>query len=160
MTEIAARIRKILEIKHLKQADLAKAADITSASMSNICSGKTTPSKQTIILICQRYNINEKWLQDGIEPMDAPFPKGALGNLAQERNLSLEVCTAIDKLLNLPNETLERLVNICVEIADVINGTEQPKTQAAMSAAETIINGNTKQVNNINHAENATFNAS
>jgi len=35
----------------------------------------------------------------------------------------------LDKLLNLPNKTLERLVNLCVEIADAINGTEQPKTQ-------------------------------
>lgn len=159
MNEIATRLQQILEKKNIKQAELAKTLRITDSSVSTMCSGKSNPSNQSIAMICMAYNINEDWLRYGKEPMDAPLLENPLVNFAKQRNLSPDVCVAIDKLLNLPNETLEGLANLCVEIAGAINGTEQPKTQAAVSAAETIINGSTKQINNINHAENSTFNA-
>lgn len=70
-------------IKELRKASnefntLTKFGDkigITASSLSAIETGKTVPSKQTIIAICREFNINEEWLRFGIGEAHAPISR-------------------------------------------------------------------------------------
>ena len=38
---------------------------ISESAVSNMCSGKSKPSTQSITLICERFGIREEWLRTG-----------------------------------------------------------------------------------------------
>lgn len=59
------RIRKIRKELRLSQAEFGKRICIGKTSVSKIESGENNPSKQTLILICREFNINEEWLRTG-----------------------------------------------------------------------------------------------
>lgn len=63
--EIGDRILQILKMKGMKQAGLARTLHISESAVSNMCSGKSKPSTQSITLICERFSIREEWLRTG-----------------------------------------------------------------------------------------------
>jgi transcriptional regulator with XRE-family HTH domain len=63
--EIGDRILQILKMKGMKQAGLARTLQISESAVSNMCSGKSKPSTQSITLICERFGIREEWLRTG-----------------------------------------------------------------------------------------------
>lgn len=75
--ELNERILLILKDAEKKRVDLARALNISEASVSTMCSGKTNPSAQNIALICQKFGINEEWLKTGKGEMKAPLTKQA-----------------------------------------------------------------------------------
>lgn len=75
--ELNERLLLILKDAGKKRVDLARALNISEASVSTMCSGKTKPSAQNITLICQKFGINEKWLRTGEGEMKAPMTKQA-----------------------------------------------------------------------------------
>ena len=62
MTE---RIKQIRKSANLTLEKFGKRIGITAASCSNIESGKTNPSNQTIQAICKEFGCNEIWLRTG-----------------------------------------------------------------------------------------------
>ena len=75
--ELNERILLILKDAGKKRVDLARALNISEASVSTMCSGKTNPSAQNIAFICQKFGINEEWLKTGKGEMKAPLTKQA-----------------------------------------------------------------------------------
>ena len=75
--ELNERILLILKDAGKKRVDLARAINISEASVSTMCSGKTNPSAQNIALICQKFGINKEWLKTGKGEMKAPLTKQA-----------------------------------------------------------------------------------
>lgn len=72
---IGERVRQIRKDAKLTQKDFANALGITQANISAIEKNISNPSLTLIKLICLEYNINEKWLVEGIEErsiFDAP----------------------------------------------------------------------------------------
>lgn len=69
--EIGDRILQILKMKGMKQAGLARTLQISESAVSNMCSGKSKPSTQSITLICERFSIREEWLRTGKGEMQA-----------------------------------------------------------------------------------------
>lgn len=59
------RIKQIRKGAGLTLEKFGKQIGITAASCSNIESGKTNPSNQTILAICKEFNCNEIWLRTG-----------------------------------------------------------------------------------------------
>ena len=72
MQSVGDRIVLILQNAGKKQKDLAELLSITSASVSTMCSGKTNPSSQSIILICKEFGVNRTWLETGEGEMYQP----------------------------------------------------------------------------------------
>lgn len=72
MTTINERINELIAALGIKKTDLAKRLKIADASVSNICSGKTNPSGQTITAIVREFNVNEHWLRTGDGDMFLP----------------------------------------------------------------------------------------
>lgn len=59
------RIKQIRKSENLTLEKFGKRIGITAASCSNIESGKTNPSNQTIQAICKEFGCNEIWLRTG-----------------------------------------------------------------------------------------------
>lgn len=59
------RIKQIRKGAGLTLEKFGKQIGITAASCSNIESGKTNPSNQTIFAICKEFGCNEIWLRTG-----------------------------------------------------------------------------------------------
>lgn len=62
---IGNRIIKILEVKKLTQKEFAELTGINAATLTSIKQNKYDPSAQTIIKICEIFNINANWLLTG-----------------------------------------------------------------------------------------------
>lgn len=61
------RIKMLREALDLSQRAFADRIGISGPSVARIESGENNPSKQTIELICSKFNVNPEWLKDGLD---------------------------------------------------------------------------------------------
>lgn len=73
--DIHERISLVIKQRNVTRSDFAKAIKVTSAAVTQMCSGKTNPSPQTISLICQNFRVSENWLRTGEGKMDLDDPQ-------------------------------------------------------------------------------------
>lgn len=122
---IGERIKSVLDHEGKKQADLAKALGITSASVSSMCAGRTAPSVQTITLICQMYGVRKEWLctgtgskyvnmdlRDDLKVVSAEIAKGITEDSPKARlalNFSKKILEMDDEQLKQNIDTLKLL---------------------------------------------------
>lgn len=67
------RIKSIRNELKMSQNDFAKKLSVSRSAICKIESGENFPSEQTIRLICSEFNINEKWLCEGIGEKHNPI---------------------------------------------------------------------------------------
>lgn len=67
------RIKSIRNELKMSQNDFAKKLSVSRSAICKIESGENFPSEQTIRLICSEFNINEKWLREGIGEKHNPI---------------------------------------------------------------------------------------
>lgn len=94
MNEIGKRIYLLRKELNLTMEQFGEKIGISKSAISGFEKGKTNPSEQTIILICQIYGVNPMWLKKGIGDMFLEFPKTELDRIAQDYDLD-----ETDKLL-------------------------------------------------------------
>ena len=63
---INERISLVRNALGMNQIDFAKGIGVSPASVSKLESGINNPSERTIRLICSVYNVNYRWLKDGV----------------------------------------------------------------------------------------------
>lgn len=61
------RIKMLRKALDLSQRAFADRIGISGPSVARIESGENNPSKQTIELICSKFNVNPEWLKDGAD---------------------------------------------------------------------------------------------
>lgn len=71
MNGISSRIKQMRLDLNMSQVDLAKILGVTNAHISAIEKGKTMPSNALIKLICKEFKISERWLLDGLLPIES-----------------------------------------------------------------------------------------
>lgn len=59
------RIEFIIKSANIKKVDFAKRLNISSAFVSQMCSGVAKPSDRTITDICREFGCDEVWLRTG-----------------------------------------------------------------------------------------------
>lgn len=70
MDTIGERIRYLRkDILNLTLIEASARLGISNPSLSNIETGKTNPSSQTIRSICREFRVREEWIRTGEEPM-------------------------------------------------------------------------------------------
>lgn len=69
MDKIHERIKSVLMQSGLTQSEFASKLNITQSSVSRLISGGQTPSNRTIFDICEKFNVDEIWLREGIGEM-------------------------------------------------------------------------------------------
>ena len=106
MQTIGERINIILKNAGKKQKDLIEILSATSASVSNMCNGKTRPSNQSMVIICKEFGINREWLETGEGEMYSPVSDNEriaeyLGELLRgsiETDIRLRFISCLSKL--------------------------------------------------------------
>ena len=66
---IGDRVKMLRSSLKLTQVEFGRRIGASGATVSTTESGKTTPDKQTIMLICKEYGVRLEWLELGHEPM-------------------------------------------------------------------------------------------
>lgn len=75
MSTIAERIIKIVESTGGNMSAFARRIDVTPAYISKLKNEPDrVPSDRTLSDICKEFNVNMKWLRDGVGPMFMPSP--------------------------------------------------------------------------------------
>ena len=106
MQTIGDRINLILKNAGKKQKDLADLLSITSSSVSTMCSGKSKPSNQSMVLICKYFGVSREWLETGEGEMYVPVTDNEriaeyLGGLLRgsvDTDIQLRLISCLSKL--------------------------------------------------------------
>lgn len=101
------------------QDDFADFLGISKSNLSSYESGRRTPSDAVIQLICQKCNVNEEWLRNGV---GEPYMKKSkdeqiaemLGEIQRsgEDNFKHRLVSALSKLNESDWESLEKLIDL------------------------------------------------
>lgn len=70
MTTTAQRMKKALELRQMKQADLAAKTGIGKSSISTYLSGEYNPKQKNLYKIAKALNVSETWLMGLDVPME------------------------------------------------------------------------------------------
>lgn len=124
------RLKKALEIREMRQADLVEATGISKSSISTYLSGKFIPKQNNIQKLAQALNVSEAWLMGCDVPMDkqdeveqalkASFPDIAndVWELRDTLRHRPEMKVLFDTTKNASKEDIEKAVRIIEALKD------------------------------------------
>lgn len=124
--ELHERITYALKVRGKKQAYLCQQLGISSAAVSMLCSGKNTPSPQSIKQICVALSINEQWLKTGEGEMEAPQTKeNMIAELTTKyakmdvNSAKYKLCMTLSRLLvDMDDSMVDELMDVARQLAD------------------------------------------
>ena len=104
---IVDRIRRVMEVKDIRQKDLVQELQITSAYANQIANGKVdSVSSRIADDFCRKFKINFAWLKTGEGPMEMePTLEEALARLSA------------DVLADEPDSFRARLVEVLADLS-------------------------------------------
>lgn len=103
---IGERLKQIRQVLGIKQVDLAKVLKINPSAISQMESGRTNPSLETLSELVVNYNVNLHWLITGI---------GKMFNTANDTSSQNGSWDNFQKLLN---DRLEEIVQARLDLMD------------------------------------------
>lgn len=65
MQTFSDRLNYLAESTGKRKTEIAKMLSVSDAAVWKLCNGKSNPSKQTIVMISERFGVSEKWLLTG-----------------------------------------------------------------------------------------------
>lgn len=92
---VGQRIFKIIEDKRISKTEFAKTVGTTPSYLYRVKDGKRSPSKKLLHRICDAYNINFEWLNDGTGEVERDTTESVMKAVSLEFNDMDEV----DKIL-------------------------------------------------------------
>lgn len=113
------RIKKIRNSLGMTQQEFADRIKVKRNTVATYEMGRSTPSDSAIALICKEFDVNEKWLRDGIGEMFKPVSKNDLiADMisdvlkSDEDNFKRRLVSALAKLDDSGWEKLETLIDM------------------------------------------------
>lgn len=125
MTMITERLKLLIDDLGINKREFSRRLKISESTVSNIFSGKATPSSVTIKKICEEFTVNAEWLENGVGEMyvdmdDIERTEGKLRKLMAEYRLSSRAAkqrkNLIDLVLDMDDQTVETLYSICSKV--------------------------------------------
>lgn len=105
MVEKKDRVRAIRKAKGLNQTEFGEALGISQRAIAHIEKGTNKLSERNFELICEKFKVNEDWLEKGEGEMFKATPEQSyLDRLAREKGLTLPEKALIESIINLPAE--------------------------------------------------------
>lgn len=100
------RIKRIRTDAGMTQEEFGKAIGATRGMVTTYEKG-TVPTQSTRMLICQKFNVNETWLETG---EGVPYKEGLIPALANALQAMPDVAAALERVL--PRLTPQDLANL------------------------------------------------
>ena len=110
------RIRMIRKDLKMNQTEFGSEIGATQKMVTTYETGAVLPDKSIRLLICEKFNVNESWLETG-EGM--PYKEGLIPELASALRQMPTVAAALERLL--PRLTPEDLAHFDAMIQKVID---------------------------------------
>ena len=106
MSEKKDRVRAIRKAKKLNQTEFGNALGISQRAIAHIEKGTNKLSTRNFELICEKFKVNESWLETGEGEMfkEESTEPNYLDRLAREKGLTLPEKALIESIINLPAE--------------------------------------------------------
>ena len=101
------RIRRIRTDLNMNQTEFGNELGATRAMVASYEGGKVIPDKSIRLLICQKFNVNETWLETG---EGVPYKEGLIPALAQALQAMPDVAASLERAL--PRMTPQDLANL------------------------------------------------
>ena len=101
------RLRLVRKDLKLTQADMGQALGCSQTAYAKYESGMVIPDKPMRMLICEKFNVNESWLETG---ECVPYKEGLIPELANALRSMPSVAAALERLL--PRMTPEDFAHI------------------------------------------------
>ena len=90
------RLRLVRKDLKLTQADMGQALGCSQTAYAKYESGMVIPDKPMRMLICEKFNVNESWLETG---EGVPYKEGLIPELANALSSMPSVAAALERLL-------------------------------------------------------------
>lgn len=144
MSTFSERLRTAMDLRQIKQIDLAGKIGITQSTISRIIRGEANPSDRTIRDICAALRINEDWLKYGDGEMERETPDSYTAALARQYGLSAGGAAVINALAHALMELNEgqqerltaRLIDELTRIKNPGNGETIPGDELQKAAGK------------------------
>ena len=137
------RLRIVRKQNKLTQKEFAESIGLLQSSYTNIENGVRSMTNQTMKLVCQNYNINEKWLLTGEgEQIDNAPKKSLLEKIKNEYDFKTELqCKAMELFLKATDEQRELTVAAVKTLIEVFKGLgDSPSEEILENEDETFSN--------------------
>ena len=90
------RIKLIRKNLKMNQTEFGAELGVTLAALSKYETGVVIPDKSIRLLICEKFNVNETWLETG---EGVPYKEGLIPSLASALRQMPSVAAALERLL-------------------------------------------------------------
>lgn len=101
------RIRRIRKDLNMNQTEFGAEIGATQKMVTTYETGAVLPDKPIRMLICQKFNVNETWLETGD---GVPYKEGLIPALANALQAMPDVAAALERVL--PRLTPQDLANL------------------------------------------------
>jgi transcriptional regulator with XRE-family HTH domain len=101
------RIRRIRKDLNMNQTEFGTEIGATQKMVTTYETGVVLPDKPIRMLICQKFNVNESWLETG---EGVPYKEGLIPALANALRAMPDVAAALERVL--PRLTPQDLANL------------------------------------------------
>ena len=125
------RIKKLRKTLDLTQQEFADRIGSVQNTITGYETGRRTPSRQIITLICKAFNVNENWLRTGEGEMFNSKSSAALEALARERGLTHSDFVLIEKFLNMKPQSRLVIAEYMLEVAAALQNDNTPLDNVA-----------------------------
>ena len=133
---ISERLKTIRKDKGLTLKQFGKMIGITDASVSQMETGKSGLSNQTIHSICREFGVSEEWLRTGKGEMYIHATSNEVDMIAEKYDLSPEVRILIERFIVLRPEIQKGIMDYVLDVANVINGMSTTELTKAEKLAQ------------------------
>ena len=111
------RLKELRKFKKLTQKEFGEKIGVSGDTISSIEKGKRNLTERNISLICEKFDVNEEWLRDGIGEMFCQDEKSIVNELVVKYNLDDIVKSCLDVLVTLEPEEIKPLLDYIKKVA-------------------------------------------
>lgn len=108
------RIKQIRKDAKLTQADFGDVIGATRAMIAVYETGRVIPDKSMQMLICSKFNVNERWLETG---EGEPYKRGLIPQLVHALRNAPALQAGLERLLDVMDDEDWRILNEVVRKA-------------------------------------------
>lgn len=126
------RIRAVREKLKFSRAVFGQRIGVSGDTINNLERGRIEIKDSIIKLICTEFNVNEKWLRNGIEPMFIVTPSNIMEQLKKEFNLDEFAYNLVYEYLKLDPKQRDAVRNFFYKVVKgepETQNTDMPETQ-------------------------------
>ncbi len=122
---INERIKFFRKELKLTQNEFGERVGLKKSAVSQIENGGTSANPRIIQLICNAFNISEKWLVEGKGEMYVSTEDAIMDKVVQMYDLTPQTEAFVRKWLQFPPEVQESVVDYVVELAESIKAAKE-----------------------------------